>query len=637
MILPVKRRRRGNRLTDKRYPNFKGGLNTLVSPVKIKDNELSVAQNIKLVEEGVVTKRDGQAYYGNDTSLSTISGLINYYKSDGTTSIIVAGGTKYKKYNTVTSNYDDIASSPTITAGLDTAIVQAYDKLFFNNGTDAFCSWDGTNWTTYSALSTPSAPTLAKVGAHTSGLTTYSYRVSAFNAAGETLASTAATVTNCLSTLSTTNAITVTISTVVGATGYAIYGRVNGQESLLVTVDSTTTVWTDDGTKTPSIAFYPPEENNTAGKKGSMMSFINGRLIISGDPNNPSRVYWSGGGSTNIANFGANVGGGYVDISKSDGEKVTGLVAFQDNIFIFKTNSVWKMTFTGSEYPTLSLITRAVGCIAPKTICVVENDIFFLSYKGVYVIGNEPNYVGVIRTNELSAKIRDKIQSVNKSRIDDAVAYYYDNKYVLCVSDGGSTYNNIAYVYDRERLAWFGPWTEMNIRSTCVFTDTDGTRYLLTGQDSGGRIIKQFSGNDDFGTEISFIVAFKQDDMEKPELLKTYQHRFLNLRDSTGSLTIKLIKDGETESARYITTLSLSSGGNNYAFGTLMFGQNWSSTTAASNKRVRMMDRFKCNAEMVQIEKSDAGDISILDYGFKVKPMSPNTFPSTERLTRYST
>ena len=108
------------------------------------------------------------------------------------------------------------------------------------------------------ALSTPDAPTLA---ATTGTLTaaTYSYKVSATNASGETLASTAATLA-----VGASAGVVITWEAVTGATGYKVYGRTAaGPEKLMyTTTDEAELTWTDDGSVTPAGAL--PTENTTA-------------------------------------------------------------------------------------------------------------------------------------------------------------------------------------------------------------------------------------------------------------------------------------------------------------------------------------------------------------------------------------
>ena len=121
---------------------------------------------------------------------------------------------------------------------------------------EMWVSTDGVNWTTSRArLSTPTAPTLAPIaGSLASG--TYSYRVSAINDLGQTLASPNTTIV-----LVGPAGVRVSWVSVVGATGYKVYGRTAGSELLMATVGAVNQ-WDDLGSVVPSGAL--PTQNTTA-------------------------------------------------------------------------------------------------------------------------------------------------------------------------------------------------------------------------------------------------------------------------------------------------------------------------------------------------------------------------------------
>lgn len=97
-------------------------------------------------------------------------------------------------------------------------------------------------------LATPTAPTVASVGTGgTLTAATYSYKVTARNSVGETLASTAGSV---IIAAGTTNVANLTWPAVPGATSYSVYGRTSGSELLIATV--TTTTYSDTGAITPA-------------------------------------------------------------------------------------------------------------------------------------------------------------------------------------------------------------------------------------------------------------------------------------------------------------------------------------------------------------------------------------------------
>ena len=95
-------------------------------------------------------------------------------------------------------------------------------------------------------INVPAAPTLATASG-TLAAGTYDYAVTAYNAEGETTASTAASIT-----LTATGGVAVSWATIAGASGYRVYGR-SGTLGLLADVGNTLT-YTDSGSATPGVA-----------------------------------------------------------------------------------------------------------------------------------------------------------------------------------------------------------------------------------------------------------------------------------------------------------------------------------------------------------------------------------------------
>ena len=142
---------------------------------------------------------------------------------------------------------------------------------------------------------------------------------------------------------------------------------------------------------------------------------------------------------------------------------------FKDSLVIFKEDSIYQFTFTSTGVPQVALINASVGAIAPRSIVTVENDVFFLSRRGVFTIGNEPGFAfDVLRTNELSSRVRADIKTIDPAYIQNTAAIYTSdankNLVIFSYTPSGSTTNTKAIVYDRERMAWYR-WT--NISANC--------------------------------------------------------------------------------------------------------------------------------------------------------------------------
>jgi hypothetical protein len=100
---------------------------------------------------------------------------------------------------------------------------------------------------------TPAPPLLLTTNTATTGGTigaavTCTYMVTALIGGVETALSNRITQ---VSGAGTTNTVTINWATVVGATGYKVYGRTNGSELLMATVGNVTS-WTDTGSVTPA-------------------------------------------------------------------------------------------------------------------------------------------------------------------------------------------------------------------------------------------------------------------------------------------------------------------------------------------------------------------------------------------------
>lgn len=125
------------------------------------------------------------------------------------------------------------------------------------------------------ALPTPSGVTATPGDTGgTLAAATYSYRVSAVNRYGETLASAAvtATTTTATSTVAVAWSEAVPVEGAAPVTAYRVYGRVGGSEGLLAEVAATARSYTDTGADVPGAA--PKTTNTTAGVVGEFPGHV---------------------------------------------------------------------------------------------------------------------------------------------------------------------------------------------------------------------------------------------------------------------------------------------------------------------------------------------------------------------------
>lgn len=161
-----------------------------------------------------------------------------------------------------------------------------------------------------------------------------------------------------------------------------------------------------------------------------------------------------------------------IDINKNDGQKVTGIGFFQDVLIVYKENSIYQLYFNDTNGFVVERITSSYGAVSHGAICSVENDSYFLTDKGVYVLGNEPNFFASIRTNELSSRVKTLLQRINPAQYERIRAYYTDDRYFLSVPLDQNTECNALIVYDRRFYAW-SYWDNIAANDMIVFKDKD--------------------------------------------------------------------------------------------------------------------------------------------------------------------
>lgn len=640
-----------------RWKDFKRGLNTLVAPTKIRDDELSVATNVVLEGEGAPVRRPGVDYFGNASGNTGTYGLYSYYgATNNVHKVLKIEGGFLKVFNTSTEDWD-IVSGGSFTSGIRTSGILSNDYLYLTNGVDPLSKYDGGRISVFSEISAPASDWVTRGQSLASGAYLYSYRITAVNDVGETLAAAAATVATIRrrdqwqinsSSPSSDYGVTVRWSRVTGASGYNVYGVNGGDETYIDHVDGQQVDnYIDYGLEQPSQFFPLPTGNSTGGVKGKYVLEFKGALIIGGDNTNPSRVHFSAG-ADKIDSFLISDGGGYIDISKnsSDGE-VTGLAKYQNKIVAFKRRSSWQMDFTDAVVPSLVNIVNDIGCVSHYTIANVENDLYFLGRKigggaAIYVLGNEPNFLNVLRTNELSARVRPTLQAISPGNLDDAVAVYYDAKYQLFYNEGGDTKNNAAIIYDRERLG-FTRYTGIYANLVTVYYDANEMEYLLFADGNDGRI-SEISADftDDKGEPIVWNIKTKESDLDEPFLYKKYKWVNLRLKGVQGSIRIKIWTDS-TETA-YTASINVASP--ETAFGVWQFGEGQFGEVASNDEDTpdaNIIRRIPISRQgssaiarslAVEIYGENVSDkATLLDVTIEARPKSKNFFPRAEVIT----
>ena len=560
---------------------FNGGTATLINPARLPTRFAVESENLIQDQDGIWRTRPGTDYYGNAISgISSFDGATEYVKNDGTREIIAIGGGSVYKSGDDGDSWT-LVSGATFTSGYKITFLQINNLLYISNGYDYLAVYDGSSLSTYSSLSTPSGLSGTRGSGLSSGSYNNYYRVVAVNSIGVTLPSASVNVTTdkdrdyWSETPSDNEKITLSWTAVSGATGYQIYWGRHDQEETLIGLSSTNS-FVDEGEQISPHNPYieTPNDNTTAAPKFKSMDLSGNIIWATNDPNNEYRVYWSGGGQY-LGSFSPFYGGGWVDCEPGGKNKTKSVVHYRTGkgepiatvlassgdgkgvTFQIQLTSV-SVGDTSITVPVVYKLVGSIGTDAPYATTKVADNVFFLNKRGIYALRNKEQMFNVLSTDNLIQPIRDKFESINQSKIGEAVGYYRYPRVYFSLANGSE--NDITIFFDTERRNWSWKWT-IGFSGFFEHTDTNGRTHFLAIPTSGNRLVEisdNFTG--DFGQPFyqSYISPLVPIDKDLTTMAKI-RNAIYELGHFSGSVKLEIIGIKADKEVSTLATKTVSS------------------------------------------------------------------------------
>jgi len=629
------------------WDDFRGGWNPLLRPTELKENELAQSDNIMLIGSGVPTGRWGTSSYFTANATGTVRGLGTYFSTvDDSVNRLIAltdeGLLCYKDGTSFTA-----ITGQSYPSGSTARFEQLGGKTYIVSKHVPLTQYDGTNVSVFATVSAPTALSASNVSG-TSGTQIYSWKVVTLtNSGGTSEGSTPITLPslpfdleNSLVRLQWT-APTAAASVI---TGYEIYRGTLGNERWLAGVGPSTTTYFDNGTF-PSESVLAPITNTTGGVKSEFVEKVGDRLLMV-DASDPTKLMISGRFPGHYK-FSFIDGGGYIYVDPDSGQRITGIKAQpgSDKIIVFKEYSSFAVqlnlvslgnyTILDATYQPVSTL---VGCSSQDTIQVVENDIFYLGKKGVYVVGFEPNFLNIIRTNEVSARIRPYLSRLSGDDYKTAVSMYVDNKYILSFPN-----RKEMVVYDRERGCWIGPWIlPFGISTMKKYTDSSNTeKWVLGSANSNDIYTFEPSVNSDDGAIIAKTLRTKKEYFGSWSILKIIKYFKVLFRNITGSVDVNILLENRNGQIQTIKTFTIegsaiagSSGWGIDSYGTSSWGLSNGSVVITGDEFYRWTQLFK-EGRILQIEilsNQSNTNFELLGVNVTASQQSEGQLPASSRV-----
>lgn len=596
------------------WKTFKKGLNLLLRPTELGRDELAQADNVMLEGSGVVTGRWGTDNYFSVNSTGSIIGLGSYVNTQtGVNDIFALSNEGFISKKDGTSS--SMIYGQSYPSGSSIRTEQLGNITYIASPDRPLTSYTGATLSVFATLSAPTSVTATNYSGAT-GTNTQSWRVTTLSSnGGETTGSISVELPELPQDLTETevriNWALATAPVVGGIAGYQIYRGLPSDETFLAAVGPSISEYIDRGNP-PSETILSPLTNTTGGVKSKLLTKFRDRLLAV-DATDPNKLLISGRYPKQYS-FNFLDGGGYIYIDPDSGTDITGL-AIQpgsDKIIVYKDRSHYQVelsTVTIGNFilldPTYQPISTSIGCSSADTVHTVENDTFYFGRKGLYTTGYEPNFLNVIRTNEISAKMRPYLDTLNDNDYTTACAMYVDKKYILSFPK-----RKECIVYDRERGAWTGPWkTPFGISRMINHSDSTGTeRWILGSANDNNVYTFEKSLNTDVGTAIQKIVRTNKEVFGEWSLLKIIKLFYSLFKSITGSVTINLLaelRNGTTTTIKSFTidgaAISGSVGWGTDSWGQKLWGQSDGTVIVTSDEITKYTQLFK-SIRLLQVE-----------------------------------
>lgn len=353
----------------------------------------------------------------------------------------------------------------------------------------------------FTALSTPSAPTLTTNNVGGTGFNVY-YRITANSTVGETAASNALTVPvdtdrdlwNPPSAGGTDNVI-IGWSAVASAVSYNVYmGTVSGFEFLIASGVNATT-FTDDGTFVQDTTRPYPTTDSTSGPRATRGVNIGGRAFLVGDADHPYYV-WNGGDPGHELDFSPANGGGWSLVGSGSKDLPVAVKSFRDGkgtpqitVLCEGTNGAGKrylltpdqLTYGNNVYTFYDVTedSGSDGTSSPDAVIQYGTDLHYASRDGFKTTGTIPQVQNVLSTRRTTNTIQERLKLLNQDAMEKACGMAFEGRlyYSLPVS---SNSNSEIWVQDIDRKgAWMLPWSIAADWLWLYSDNDDGTTHFL--------------------------------------------------------------------------------------------------------------------------------------------------------------
>lgn len=319
---------------------------------------------------------------------------------------------------------------------------------------------------------------------------------------------------------------------------------------------------------------------------GKVLKWFHNYLFIANTASFPNRIFWSNLGDPTAGYAAANQ---FVDINPNDGDEITALAVFNDDLYVFKHNTIWILSgFSGASFSTTAALAQntnnliyGYGTPAANSIVVTGKDMYYLSFAGniPHIRSfSETQYATTLEQGVASFDIETTMSGLQMSQLK-MTAGVYDGKYCYwSLPNGGSNTNNLVIVLEptikvkgklMPHRSWV-KWSGFNAAQFAV-SDIGGQNAIYFGDaTSTGNVSKMnYATYADNGIAVSMEVRTRDYQFD---LARKSKFKYLYFDYETGSSASLQVNSRLEDSNAFANQQTISLQGNSPGLGSFILG-----------------------------------------------------------------
>jgi len=271
----------------------------------------------------------------------------------------------------------------------------------------------------------------------------------------------------------------------------------------------------------------------------SIVDVFENHLFVGGDRAARSVVVHSA--PQNPLDFTASSGAGQIPV----GFPVVQFKPFRDDLFVFGSNSIKKVSPDITAGFVVGQVTANVGCISRDSVQEIGGDLIFLAPDGLRPVAGTSR-IGDVELETISKSIQgrllDIIQNNDLDLLNGVVVRSKSQVRYFIGDDSNSTLNSIGIigglVNNNGQISWeYGEL--LGIRASCTTSEYIGRDEFILHGDYNGRIYRQEQGESFDGNDIVSIYSTPYLDFGDTEVRKV-PHRINTFVRAEGPFTLNL-------------------------------------------------------------------------------------------------